>query len=114
MNERLRILEMVKEGKITPEEGARLLDELDRAPRGPARLIRVRVESPNGQKMQFSLPVTLASSLVGLVPADARERLRQRGVDLDQVLRAVQEGAAPGPVVDIRDPNGASVEVVVE
>lgn len=114
MNERRRILEMVKEGKITPEEGERLLDELERAPRGPARLIRVRLESPSGHKMQFSLPVPLASSLVGLVPADARERLRTRGVDLEQVLRAVQEGAAAGPVVDIREPSGASVEIIVE
>ncbi len=114
MNDRLRILEMVKEGKVTPEEGARLLDELDRAPRGPARLVRVRIQSPNGQKMQFSLPVTVAGSILGLVPESARERLRDRGVNLDEILRAVQEGDASGPLVDIKDPNGASVEVVVE
>jgi len=114
MNERLRVLEMVREGKITPEEGARLLDELDRAPRGPVRLLRVRIQNPGGQKVQFSLPVTVAGFILGLVPESARERLRERGVDLGEILRAVQQGDASGPLVDIKDPSGASVEVTVE
>lgn len=112
--EREMVLRMLKEGKVTPEEGARLLEELDRAPRGPARHLRVRIQSPSGQKMQFSIPVTIAGSMLGLLPAAAREKLRERGVNLDELLRAVQEGDVSGPLVDIREPSGASVEVVVE
>lgn len=114
MNERLRILEMVKEGKITPEEAARLLEELGRPGREPARSLRVRIQSPSGQKLQFAIPLTLAGSVLGLVPAGTLSKLQERGINLDALLRAAQEGTVSGQLVDIREPSGASVEVILE
>ena len=114
MSDRLRILEMVKEGKITPEEGARLLEELERAPRGPSRTLRVRILTPAGQKTQFAIPISVASSVLSLIPPAARASLEARGIRLDDLVRAIQEGEASGPLVDIKEPSGASVEVIVE
>lgn len=114
MNERLRILEMVKEGKVTPEEGARLLEELDRAPRGPAPTLRVSIRSPSGQKAQFSVPLSVADSVLSLIPESARKKLEARGINLDELVRAIRVGEASGQIVDIKEPSGASVEVVVE
>jgi hypothetical protein len=114
MNDRLRILEMVKDGKVTPEEGARLLDELDRVPRPTGVNIRVTIQHPSGRKSQFALPVGVADVILTLIPEDTRQRLSSRGVNLEAILRAVQSGEAQGRVVDIRDPSGATVEVVVE
>ncbi len=114
MNERLRILEMVKDGKVTPEEGARLLDELDRSPRQPARTLRIRIRRAGGQNVQFTVPVTVAGTLVSLIPEDTRARLVQQGVNLAELVRAVQEGEAIGEIVNIREPGGNLIEVTVE
>lgn len=114
MNERLRILEMVKEGKVTPEEGARLLEELDRSPRSSGASLRVLIRNPSGRKAQFALPVAVADAILTLIPDAMRTRLQARGIDLEQLVRAVQSGEARGRIVDIHDPSGASVEVIVE
>ncbi len=114
MNDRMRILEMVKEGKITPEEGARLLEALERQPRPSPRTLRVRILSPGGQKVELNLPLTAARTLLSVLPPQARARFEAMGFNLDDVLRAVQDGTASGRIVDIREPGGAEVSVVVE
>jgi hypothetical protein len=114
MSDRLRILEMVKEGKVTPEEGERLLEELNRTPRGPAPILRVRILSPGGPKVQFTIPFSVAGSVLALIPEPARKKLESRGIDLDQLMEAIRTGEATGQLVDIKEPGGTSVEVSVE
>ncbi len=114
MNDRMRILEMVKEGKITPEEGARLLEVLDRQPRASSKMLRVRIHSPGGQKVELNIPLSAAQTLISVIPPRARARLEAMGLNLEQLVQAVQEGTASGRIVDIRDPSGAEVSLVVE
>lgn len=113
--DRLRILEMVRDGKITPEEGVRLLEELEPAPAGDlSRTVRVNIKDPGGRKVQIALPARLAGTIAGMVPQTLRARLTDKGINLDELLKAVQQGTARGPIVDVRDPGGMIVEVVVE
>lgn len=112
--ERLRILEMVKEGKITPEEGARLLEELDRSPRPSNRVLRVKIVTADGQRVQFSVPVSVAKSVLSLLPEAARETIQARGINVDEIAEAIERGGVRGPIVDIKDARGAVVEVLVE
>lgn len=114
MEDRLRILQMVREGKITPEDGLHLLDELESAPRDVSRTVRVLVRDAGGRKIQLALPVGLASSIGAMIPQNLKAKLAERGVQLDELLKAVQAGTARGPVVDVRDPGGTVVEVIVE
>lgn len=114
MSDRMRILEMVKEGKITPEEGARLLEALERQPHVAPRTLRIRILSPGGQKVELNLPLTAAQTLVSVLPPRARARLEALGLNLEDLIRSVREGTASGRIVDIREPGGAEVSVVVE
>lgn len=116
MNEdRLRILEMVRDGKITPEDGVRLLDELEPAPGGDlSRTVRVNIKDPGGRKVQLALPARLASSIVRMVPESLRAKLSDKGVNLDELLKAAQQGGTQGPIVDIKEPGGLVVEVTIE
>jgi polyhydroxyalkanoate synthesis regulator phasin len=115
MNERLRILEMVKEGKITPEDGLRLIDELEDRPSGdPSRTVRVHVRDPGGRKVQVALPARLATTIAAMIPEKTRARLIEKGINIDELLKAVQQSTARGPIVDLRDPGGTVVEVIVE
>ncbi|MDQ7842537.1 MAG: hypothetical protein QN141_02915 [Armatimonadota bacterium] len=113
--DRLRILEMVRDGKITPEDGVRLLEELDGPPAGDlSRTVRVNIRDAGGSKLQVALPARLAVSIGAMVPEKVRARLLARGIDLEGVLRAVQQGTSRGPLVDIKDAGGTVVEVIVE
>ncbi len=115
MSERLRILEMVREGKITPEDGVRLLDELDEFASGDlSRTVKVHVWSPGGRRVQVALPARLATSIAAMIPEKTRQRLAERGVDIEELLRAVQRGTSRGRIVDVREPGGTVVEVIVE
>jgi hypothetical protein len=114
-DDRLRILEMVRDGKISPADAMRLLDELSEAPAGDlARTVRVNIRDPGGRKVQVALPARLATTIGAMVPERLRARLREKGIDLEEMLRAVQQGTARGPLVDVRDPGGTVVEVIVE
>jgi hypothetical protein len=115
MNERLRILEMVKEGKISPEDGLRLLDELEDRPSGDlSRTVRVHVRDPGGRKVQVALPARLATTIAAMIPEKTRARLIEKGINIDELLKTVQQSSARGPIVDLRDPGGTVVEVIVE
>lgn len=114
--DRLRILEMVRDGKITPEDGVRLLDELEPAPAGGdlSRTVRVNIKDPGGRKVQIALPARLAGTIAGMVPQHLRARLAERGINLDDLLKAIPQGTVRGPIIDVRDPGGMVVEVIVE
>lgn len=113
--ERLRILEMVRDGKISPADGIRLLDELHKSPAGDlSRTVRVSIRDAGGRKVQVALPARLAGSIAAMVPQNVRAKLTDKGINLDELLEAVQHGTARGPLVDIRDPGGAVIEVIVE
>ena len=115
MSERLRILEMVREGKISPEDGVRLLDELeDRSAGDLSRTVKVHVWSPGGRRIQVALPARLASTIAAMIPDKTRTRLAERGINIDELLKAVQQGTSRGRIVDVREPSGTVVEVSVE
>jgi len=115
MSERLRILEMVREGKISPEDGVRLLDELeDRSAGDLSRTVKVHVWSPGGRRIQVALPARLATTIAAMIPDKTRTRLAERGINIDELLKAVQQGTSRGRIVDVREPGGTVVEVIVE
>lgn len=108
-SEKMKILEMIQEGKLTAVEGMDLLKAIDdgsgekdfpspesqlmknEAPRSSVgdRFLRVRVVGEKSLKVNVNVPLSLirsASKLVvyamSFVPADKRAELEQKGIDL--------------------------------
>lgn len=102
--ERRQILEMLAEGKISPDEAERLLVALEAAPALDAaappavstrrpRYLRVLVDADqNGRNTRVNVRVPMALlragvRLSGLVPEEARERanaaMREKGIAFD-------------------------------
>lgn len=122
--ERMQILKMVEQHKITAEEGAKLLTALDlgnRPPEVPAggapRWIRIRVTdlATGRSKVNVNVPmgvVTAAGKLgarFGLASVAEKE-----GIDLEGLFQAIRSGAE-GKLVDVTDEEGREhVEVYVE
>jgi hypothetical protein len=119
--ERARILQMVSEGKISAEEGVKLINALrssrptaEEAPReGGPRWIRVRVtDMVTGRtRVNVNLPFSLVTAATKL---GARFAPQTEDLDWEELIAAIREGAS-GKIVDVEDEEGGEkVEVFVE
>jgi hypothetical protein len=113
--ERLKILEMIREGKISAEEGARLLQALQTGAkkaeggRDP-RWLRIRVtDVKTGQtKVNVNIPMSLVN--VG-IKMGARFAPTGANFNYDEVMSAIRNGAT-GKIVDLEDQTeGERVEI---
>jgi hypothetical protein len=118
--ERLRILKLIEEGKITAEEGARLLEALNKSSRrqtgageGDSRWLRVRVTDLRSGKPALNVNLPLSLVNVGL-RVGARFVPDVEGIDLASVASALQQGVT-GKIMDVVDEDeGQRVEIYVE
>jgi len=127
--ERLRILEMVEEGKITADEAAALIRALETSgqgieyspserpkPKAKAKRLRVLVFEGDAQKPKVSvrLPLSLAKLGSKLFPKAARAKIEGLEVDLDEVLCHLTE-EEEGNVIEVEDEAGKKrVKIFVE
>lgn len=119
--ERMKILKMVQERKITAEEGAKLLAALGKSERpqqavpgaSEARWLRVRITDLESGKtsVNINMPVSLVN--VGL-KMGARFVPDMDGIHAQELTEALRQGLT-GKIVDIVDEEeGQRVEVYVE
>jgi len=116
MEERIRILKMVEEGKIKAEQALKLLDALE-IPQEVSvkkrKLLRIRVEEPEKTKVNISLPLGLLKVAKKFIPKEAKATINEKEVDLDEILKAVEEGLT-GDIVYVEDEDGTTVRIWVE
>jgi len=119
--ERLKILKMIDDGKISAEEGARLLSALatslkpERKPfmrgaGGTARWLRVRVtDTASGKaKATVNLPLGLVDAGLNIASQYAP------GVAFDELVEAINAGAE-GKIIDVMDEeDGEHIEIYIE
>ena len=122
IEERMKILKLIEDGKITAEEGAKLLAALADSRRtqpappgnpGGARWFRVRVtDMATGKtKVNVNLPMSLVNVGLKMSARFAPELDREQMTTIAEALRA----GALGKVVDVVDEkDGEHVEVFIE
>lgn len=122
--ERMRILKMIDEGKISAEEGAKLLSALNDSRRGSnpgmpprtvgaARWLRVRVTDvvTGRSKATVQIPIALLDAGMKIGAHFAPE---VEGVDMSTIMEALRSGTT-GKIVDVIDEeDGEHVEIYVE
>jgi hypothetical protein len=119
--ERMRILQMIQEGKVSAEEGARLLKALGSGgqkeppplPSRDPRLLRVRITDLNTGKSKVNVNIPMSLVNVG-IKLGARFAPESAGVDYEEIVSAIKSGAS-GKLVDVEDAeSGEHVEIWVE
>jgi len=119
--ERLKILKMIDEGKITAEEGAKLLSALSESRKGArkasirtsvggARWLKVRVtDMVSGKaKATVNLPLGLVDAGLNIASKYAPD------VAFDELVEAINAGAE-GKIIDVYDEeDGEHVEIFIE
>ncbi len=119
--ERMKILKMIEEGKLSPEEGAQLIAALARkaVPGIPglgasgAKWLRVRVTDTRTGRSKATVQIPLALMDAGM-KIGAHFAPEIDGVRMDQVMEALRSGVT-GKIIDVTDDeDGEHVEIFVE
>jgi len=130
---RMKILEMLSEGKITADEASSLLEKVSASEnvtepqaeksatdRPAPRYLRVVVDSADGDKVNVKVPMSLIKTgikLSALMPADAADAIKDQGIDLsmlrdlptDELIEALRELE-----VNVDSADGDTVRVFTE
>ena len=119
-----RVLKLVAEGRLTADEAAPILEALDRksapgpasaGPREPgpgngqgrpARYARLEVRENGRRVVDLRIPISLGRFALSRVPGLSKEQIAE-------VEDAVTSGAH-GPILDVQDPDGDGVRIVLE
>lgn len=121
MEERMKILKMIEEGKLSPEEGAQLLTALGRKSQpglsgltaSGAKWLRVRVTDLRTGRSRASVQIPLSLMDAGM-KIGAHFAPEIDGVNMDQLMEALRSGVT-GKIIDVTDDeDGEHVEIFVE
>lgn len=132
MEDKLRILKMLEEGKITSEEAAKLLSALSEGEpknviakeetnlseffnipkaEGKAKMLYIRVLSGEGDNVKITLPVEVIKLMGKLGKANIAE-LEKYNIDFDMIIQAI-ENDIKGPIVQIDTEDGTKVLIEI-
>jgi len=121
--EKLRVLQMLKDGKLNPTSALDLINALDEKETKETepklstiatkeRFLRVKVDSEES-KVNVNIPLNLvkiATKFAGFgmnfIPASAQAEMAQKGIDLskidfEELLTLIDQGLTQGKLVDI-------------
>jgi hypothetical protein len=135
MEERLKILNMVQEGKISPEDAAQLLEAINSAPTSQPRRagaqtpksseedlpglgrkprwLRVRVTDTDSGKPRVNVRLPISMVSVGL-KMGSKFAPQIEGLDAGELMQIIESGEL-GQIVDVFDEaDGEHVEVFLE
>lgn len=127
VEERMKILKMIEEGKISAEEGAKLLAALAEGRRssldpaapgrsgrpGAPRTLRIRVTDMVSGRSKASVQIPLALVDAGM-KIGAHFAPEVEGVDMTNVMDALRSGVT-GKIIDVTDEeDGEHVEIFIE
>ncbi len=140
MNEEtLKILKMIEEGKITAEEGKKLMEAMGgesetklqktAAPPKKNKILRVIIDARGDEaekaKVRVNVPLEVAKKLAGLtalIPKEAKNEMLENGIDIDainleELIGMFQDGLIDENLVDIEQGDsgkGASIKIYVD
>jgi len=122
VEERMKILKMIEEGKLSAEEGTKLVAALNvkrqssvRPPGmpGSAKWLRIRVTDTRTGRSKASVQIPIALVDAGL-KIGAHFAPEVDGVDMSNVMEALRSGVT-GKIIDVTDEeDGEHVEIYVE
>jgi hypothetical protein len=126
MNEKMKILEMLEKGTITPEEAADLLSALETSEisvfktssQPSARMFKIQIISSDGDKVNVQIPLEFAkiamrSQKQGLLLSHAKLNNMNVDVDWDLIMKMIDDGVI-GELVNIESADGDIVRIVIE
>lgn len=126
MNEKMKILEMVENGTLTPEEAAKLLSAVEKNETMPqikaskrySQMFKIHIISSEGDKVNVQIPLEFAkiamrSQKHSLLISHAKLNDMNMDIDWDMIMKMINEGVI-GELVNIESADGDIVRIVIE
>lgn len=138
MDEKMRILKMVEEGKLSAEEAVSLIDALGgdedygkqaqtsggdysvvSSPQNSSyenKMLRIVVDSPKGDKVNVQLPVKIIRQVLKVTGKLPIQGHNLEGIDLDTLTASIIEcldSEALGNIVDVNAADGTTVKIFI-
>jgi hypothetical protein len=123
MNERLKILEMLKNGTITVEEAEKLLKAVDEnhsevevLKKNTSKTFNIDINSADGDTVHVNLPLNLLKLFKGkAIKFGGNDKVNEviDQLDFDQLLEMAENGAI-GEIVNIKSADGDTVVINVK
>lgn len=140
MDERAKILEMLENGKITPEQAERLLQAVGTASKQSGKTtysdtasvrikkidpalqknlkgkLRIEVDSDDGDKVRIAVPLKLAHLALSMMPKDAALQIEREGIDISSLLAGLSESIdeIDEDLVNVTSSDGAHVRIFID
>lgn len=127
MNEKLEILQMIRQNRITPEEGVRLLEAMEKSdssadgapspagrPRVPhdVKWLNIEIRTRAGASYKSLTPVRIPFSLVRLLFRFLNSaNLPKRDFDPDEVMKSLESGK---PFEFFAEDGGRAIRITAE
>lgn len=122
--EKLKILEMIQQKIVTPQEGAELLNAMDDTKtekitkKQAFKMFKIKIISSDGDKVNVKIPLEFAK--VALRSGNKKgfmkmDKIKDMDVDLDfeMILDMIEQGT-DGEIVNIESGDGDIVKIVIE
>lgn len=129
MDEKMRLLKMVEEGKLSADQAIGLLDALNEPEPGnnavsfgnasdsfENKLLRIVVDSAEGDKVNVQLPVKIIRQVLKVTGKLPIQGQGMQNIDLDALTASVLEcldNETLGNIIDISAADGTTVKVFV-
>lgn len=80
---------------------------------GRSRVLRIQVESEDGDSYNANLPLSLAPHLEKLIPAHGIRALEKAGFSLEALQLLIESGAPSGELISAEDSDGNSIKIIL-
>ncbi len=118
--ERMEILKMIEDGKISSKDGLELLSALEERNETlsthKSKWIKIRVFDPKDKnKVNVNIPIALVDiglKFITKISPELKE-YNFEGIDINEITELIKSGAQ-GKIVDVESENGEKVEIFVE
>ena len=117
------VLELLASNTIDVDEALELLIALEDTPppsetppaSRKARAVHITVERPGAQNINITVPASLTTIALKLMPQDVREQLSHQGIDPDTVNQLLAGDMPIGRLLELtKDEHGESTRVTID
>lgn len=133
--EKLNILKMLEEKKITAEQAASLISAVDDVTEKSETeqykndvavtkmkdtklkgKFKIEVKSADGDNVMVTLPLMLAKLAINMVPAKKLSEIGKEGIDLENIINNIQDFAdnIDDDIVNVTSADGDHVRIYIE
>ncbi len=118
--EKMQILKMIEDGKITSKDGLELLGALEEKESmpvaKPSKWLRIKVHDPDDNtKVNVNIPLALVDVGLKMATKFSPELKNSdiKDIDFNEIAELIKNGAE-GKIVDVESGDGERVEIIVE